>query len=68
VFAGSGLGASGALIWSRYFYDEVVLSSGSNKRFSLILDSIPYSYPSIKTKGNEFETALKNMLKVANVD
>lgn len=52
VFAGSGLGATGALIWSRYFYDEIVLSSGKNKQFSLILDSIPFSYNSFKSKSN----------------
>jgi hypothetical protein len=68
VFAGSGFGANGALIWSRYFYDEIVLSSGKNKRFSLILDAIPYSYPSIKTKSNIYEQSLQNMLKIANAD
>lgn len=66
VFAGSGLGATGALIWSRYFNDEIVLSSGKNKHFSLILDSIPFSYNSFKSKSNEFETSLQNLLKVAN--
>ena len=68
MFAGSGFGASGALIWSRYFYDEIVLSSGNNKHFYLILDSIPFSYPSMKSRANEYDNALKNMLKIANVD
>ena len=68
MFAGSGFGANGALIWSRYFYDEIVLSSGKNKRFSLILDAIPYSYPSMKSKSNVYENSLQNMLKIANVD
>jgi hypothetical protein len=31
VFAGSGFGAIGALIWSRYFYDNTVLNLGQNK-------------------------------------
>lgn len=66
VFAGSGFGATGALIWSRYFYDEIVLNSGNNKHFSLILDSIPFSYNSFKSKSNEYETSLQNLLKVAN--
>jgi hypothetical protein len=49
VFAGSGYGAIGALIWSRYFYDQIVLNLGQNKEFSLILDSIPFGYNSYKT-------------------
>ena len=31
VFAGSGFGAVGALIWSRYFHDEIILNLGQNK-------------------------------------
>jgi hypothetical protein len=65
---GSGYGAVGALIWSRYFYDEIVLNSGKNKHFSLILDTIPFSYPSFKTKSNEYEESLQNMLKLANAE
>jgi hypothetical protein len=51
IFAGSGLGAVGALTWSRYFRDEYVYSH-INLKFSLILDSYPFFYPSFKTGRN----------------
>jgi hypothetical protein len=65
VFAGSGFGAVGALIWSRYFYDRILLATGSHK-FSLILDSYPRSYNSFRTKNNVYVTALLNLGKLVN--
>ena len=66
AFTGSGLGAIGALLWSRYFYDGVILSLGQNREFSLILDSIPFGYNSFKTSKDEYQTSLENMIIVAN--
>lgn len=67
MFAGSGLGAVGALTWSRLFRDEYVYSHASIK-FSVILDSYPFFYPSFKSGRNQFQIALQNMMKITNVD
>ena len=65
--AGSGLGAVGALTWSRYFRDEYVYSH-NNLKFSLILDSYPFFFTSSKTGRNEYQIALQNLMKLSNVD
>lgn len=51
VVAGSGVGAIGALAWSRYFRDEIVMKRG-NIKYQLIVDSFPQSYPSFRTGKN----------------
>ena len=66
IFAGSGLGAVGAMIWSRYFRDSYL---GQQKiDFRLMVEGIPNSYLWFKTGNNEYELALQNMMKLANTD
>ena len=47
ILSGSGLGAMGALIWSKWFQETYAMSSQA--RFKLVLDSIPRVYPSYKS-------------------
>lgn len=65
--AGNEYGAIGALIWSGYFYDNFVLNSGRQLKYSLIVDSIPHGYKNFKTSSNVYQSYLENLLKLTPI-